>query len=180
MLPKKNSIIVTVDPDEKSSFNIGELTVISGKRYNTNFRERNPSLAYVLEGLGEIKKGAYIMTDYNHFGEDSPYLLTDDIYSIPNNESIFVIINNEGEVEKAVNGNLVVELLEVETAYETAEQYKKFHEDRGIVKKGSGKYKAGDFVLFLWKANMEMSYIWAGIEKRFVRIHSDDIVGVVK
>jgi len=180
MLAKKGSIIVTVNPDEKTLHRVGELEVYSGKRYNTNFRERNPSMAYVLEGLGEIKTGSWVITNYLHFDADSPYLLTNDIFSIPVDEELFVVLNDDGEVQKAVNGNLVIELLDVETKFNASESYKKKHEDRGIVVIGSNRYRKNDFVLFKWKANLEMSYVWKGEEKRFVRIHEDDIVGVVK
>lgn len=179
MLAKKGSIIVTVDPDEKVFQKMGDLNIQVGKGYNTNFRERNPSMAFVLEGLGEIKTGSWIMTNYLHFGSDSPYLLTDNVYAIPVDEELFALIDDSGDVKKVVNGNLVVELVDVEKKF-VPQNYVGKYEDRGKVIKGNSHYKAGDFVLFLYKANLEMSYVWKGIEKRFVRIHENEVVGTVK
>lgn len=180
MLAKKGTIVVKVNPEQKDEAVIAGKKMLTGKYYATNFRERNPILARVLDGYGEVVTGSWIICNYTYFDFSSPYLLTDHKYAIPVDSEIYAVLGSDGEVLRPVFGNLVVRLVEEKHQLELPEHLRIYEEDRGIIVKGNNHFKKDDFVLFLYKANLEMVYIWEGFEKRFVRIHEDEIVGIVK
>lgn len=180
MLAKKDNIIVRVSPDQKDEAVIAGRKMATGKYYATNFREKNSVLAKVLDGFGEIKDGSWIICNYTYFDFSSPYLLTDDKYAIPVDDEIYAVLDDKGDVLRPVFGNLIVSLVEEKHSLELPEHLRIYEEDRGIIVKGNNHYHKDDFVLFLYKANLEMVYYWMGEEKRFVRIHESEIVGIVK
>ncbi len=179
MLAVKNHIIVKVWTSQKEEIVINGNLFKTGINYNENFREKNPVVAYVKDGIGEIKSGSWIVCNYNYFDWSSPYCMFDDIYTIPVNEEIFAIINEDGTL-KPINGNILVERVTIESVLELPEELKKPHINRGIVASGFGNYKKGDFIFWLPYSDYEIVYNWNGIEKRALKIHHSEIVGRIK
>lgn len=179
MIAAQNSIIVYISPDQKEKYLLGESIIKAGKKYSINYRERTPVVAQIVEGLGELKTGKSIVTSYTHFGEDSPYLLYDNTYSIPVDELILAFIEDDGSLNP-VCGNLIVDRVPIKTTFLLPDELQKFHNDRGIVVKGNGVFKKGDFLLFLRFSDYEIVYTWKDEERRAIKIYKDEIVGILK
>src|ERR1700760_119999 len=107
----QNRILVKVQLDQREEMKLGESWIKTGSRYSENFRLKSPAVAEVIEGCGEIETGIIIICNYNHFTEDSPYKLYDNLFSIPVNELILGRLDEKGNFI-AMNGNIVVEELE--------------------------------------------------------------------
>jgi hypothetical protein len=177
MLAKKGYILVQVDTSQKVEAVIGDSKVFTGKRYNVNFREKNPVLATVIDGYGGFKKGATIVCNYNYFDDDSQFLVSDGIFCIPVDEEIYAIIDEEGEWHPVCK-NLLVGRVPIEHIIDIPEELRKNQHDRGMVIRGNGKYKAGDFIFWLPYSDLEMIYLWEGVEKRAIRVSNEEVCGV--
>lgn len=176
MKPPKNKIIVSVNPSQKDEAVIGDNILKTGKAYNENFRERNPVVAKVEVGNKEIPTGSFIVCNYNYFDLESPLNMMDNLYSIPVNEEIFAIVNQDGSLTP-VCGNLLVENLLKETKIDLPEELKKEHTNRGIAL--TGKYK-DKYIFWLPYANYTIVYQWNSQERRQVKIHDTEITGYIK
>lgn len=179
MIATKGSILVRVDQHQKDRYLLGERLLKTGKKYNVNYRERTPVVAEIIQGLGELETGKHIITTYTFFDEESIYLISDNVYSIPVDELILAIIEEDGNLTP-VCGNLIVERVPIETKFLLPPELRKFHNNRGIVVKGCEGFKKGDFILFLKFSDYEIVYTWKDIERRAIKIYKDEIVGILK
>ena len=179
MIAVNKSILVRADLSQKDEIDIGGNTFKTGKGYNENFRERNPVVAYVERGTIEIPNGSYIVCNFNYFEEESPLRLSDNLFSIPINEEIFAIVDNKGELHP-VYGNLFVERVTKETKIELPEELKKPHANQGIISKNVRGFKKGDYVFWLPFSDYEIVYSWNGEEKRVIKVHYNEMVGILK
>ncbi len=177
MLAVKGNILVEVDLSQKDEIKIGDNKIITGKIYNHNFREKNPVLALVKEGLGDIKKGMWIVCNYNHFDYASPYLVYDNLFSIPVDEEIFAYVDEQGDL-CPLCGNVIVERIEKKNIFDIPEDLVKNYYDRGVISQTTGRYKKGDFIFWLPMSDYEIVYTWNDIEKRVVKVYKDEIVGI--
>lgn len=176
MKPRLNNIIVSVNPQQKEETVIGNNHLKTGKAYNENFRERNPIVAYVIGGSKEIPSGSYIICNYNHFDLESPFEIEKGFYSIPIDEEIFAIINEDGSL-KPVCGNVLVERITKETKIDLPEEFKKPYFNRGYVPRGEW---GGKYIFWLPYADYEIVYQWNGEERRAIKIHENEITGYLK
>lgn len=179
MLAPKGHIIVKVDNSQKDMAKIGVNILKTGKDYNENFRERNPVIAEVVDGLGELAKGSFIVCNYNYFDLESPLQLTDELYAIPVDEEIFAIVMEDGTL-KPVQGNVLVERATMDTPLLIPDELKRPHNSRGIVITNTHQYKKGQFIFWLPFSDYEICYTWNGEERRAIKIHSSEIVGYLK
>ncbi len=179
MIAVNKSILVRVDLSQKDEIAIGSNTLKTGRNYNEIFRERNPVVAYVEKGTIEMPNGSYIVCNFNYFEEESPLRLSDNLFSIPINEEIFAVIDSRGE-PRPVYGNLFVERVTKETKIELPEELKKPHANQGIISKNTRGFKKGDYVFWLPFADYEIVYSWNGVEKRVIKVHYNEIVGILK
>ncbi len=179
MIPPQGHITVKVDLQQKDETTIGGSNIKTGRNYNENFRERNPVIAEVVDGLGEIKTGCFIVCNYNYFDTDSPLQITDNIFAIPVNEEIFAIVREDGTL-KPVCGNILVERVTKETKIELPEELKKPHTNQGIVSVNSEGYFNGQYIFWLQMADYEIVYQWKGVEHRAIKVHKSEIVGYLK
>lgn len=179
MIPPLKHIIVVVNRYQNDEVVIGGNTFKTGKNYNENFREKNPVIALVIEGYGEIKKGTYIVCNYNYFDSDSPLQLSEIVFSIPVNEEIFAIVNEDGTL-KPINGNLLVERIVKDTLIELPDELKKKYINQGTVVKGIKKYFTGQHIFWLPYSDYAIHYTWNGEEKKAIKIHESEIVGYLK
>ena len=168
----QGSILVNVDLRQKEEIN----GLKSGKKYNENFRERNPVIAFVEQGSKEVPTGSYIVCNYSYFDLESPLQITDSLYSIPINEEIFATINSDGSLNP-IMGNVLVERVTKETKIELPPELKKPHTNRGVAI--SGEY-SGKYIFWLPYADYEIVYTWEGKEHRALKIHQSEITGYLK
>lgn len=179
MIAIQNSIVVKVDANQKNKYLLRETLIKSGKQYSENYRERTPVVAEIIDGVGELKTGRFIVTAYTCFDEDSQYLLFDNTYSIPVDEQIFALIEEDGSLTP-VNGNLIVERQQIKTKFILPEELRKNHIDRGTVLKGCDGFNTGDFIFWLRFSDYGILYTWNNIERSAIKIYKDEIVGILK
>jgi hypothetical protein len=173
------NILVRVNLEQNREMKVGETSFKTGKRYNENFRERVPVVAEVVQGNDLFNKGDFIVTVYTHFDDESPFYLFDDLYSIPVDEQIFAKILFDGSLEP-VCGNVLVSRTIKTYSLETPIDLVKTHTDRGWVITNSAWHKVGEFILWLKMADYEIVYTWQGIEHRAIKVHKDEIVGILE
>lgn len=179
MIAVQNHIVVRVNLDQNSESIIGGNKMKTGRIYNENFREKNPVVAEIVEGLGELKTGLFIVCNYNYFEEDSPLLLTDNLYSIPVNEEIFAIVRKDGAL-KPVCGNVLVERIMKQTATTIPYELKKPHINQGVVSASNEGFYKGQHIFWLPFSDYEIVYHWEGHERRAVKVHKTEITGYLK
>lgn len=179
MLIANHHIIVKVNLGQKDTMMIGNVKCVTAKKYETNYRERSPVIAEVAIGNDILKGGTFILTHHNHFGDNSPYHLQDDLYSIPANHTIFAVLHPSGELSP-VYGNVLASKVEIETLIPIPAEFREFHKDRGLILDGGWTdFKPGDLVFTRPSAIYEIVYHWGDIENRVCKINSEMICAVV-
>ncbi len=173
------SIIVYCDTSQKEEAIIAGNKLKTGKKYNENFRERNPVIAEVITGTAHIPKGAYIICNYSHFDLESPYEISHGTYSIPVDGEIYVIINSDGSLTP-ICGNVLVERINQESIIDLPLELKRPHTNRGILLNDFENMEVNDFVFWLPYSDYQICYTWNGEERTALKIHSSEIVGYLK
>lgn len=179
MKPPKGKIVVSVNPSQKDEAVIGGNILKTGKAYNENFRERNPVVAKVEVGNKEIPTGSFIVCNYNYFDLESPLNVMDNLYSIPVNEEIFAIVNQDGSLTP-VCGNLLVSRVDKEYTLDMPPELKKPKINMGMVASNADYWKRGMVIFWLPYSDYEICYNWNGQDKRAIKIHESEITGYLK
>ncbi len=179
MIATNNSIVVSVNITQKDEAMIGGNLLKTAKGYNENFRERNPVIAHVEKGCEDIPAGSWIVCNYSYFDLDSPLHLYDNLYSIPIDEEIFAIINEDGSLTP-VMGNVLVQRITKETKIDLPEELKNPYTNRGILLTDTKIIKKGKYIFWLQMADYEIVYSWNNVEKREIKVHINEIVGYLK
>jgi len=179
MLAKMGSVLVRVDLFQTDEAVINGNFIKTGKRYNDNFREKNPCIGYIEDGYGELPTGSWAIFNYNHFDYSSPYRLSENLFSVPLDEEVLAIIDKDGDLIP-VCGNVLCERIGIETLIDVPDDFKKNYDDRGIVVKGTSGYKKGQFVIWMPMSDYEICYMWNGEERRKIKVHLSEIVGILK
>lgn len=183
--PIKGNILVSVNLYQKDEVDIGGNILMTGKKYNENFRERNPVVAFVEKGNKEIPTNSHIICNYSYFDLDSPFEISDNLigtkeafrlYSIPVNEEIYAKVDDDGNIEP-VCGNVFIERIMKENKFDIPEELKKEHINKGIALTGIFKDK---LIFFLPYANYEIVYQWNGKERRVIKVFEKEITGYLK
>ena len=178
-LSVNDRIIVQVDQSQKDCMMIGGVKVLLGQKYQTNYREKSPILAEVLEGDGRLNKGDIILCHHNHFYGTSPYHLFDELYSIPANHTIFAVLSPSGML-LPVYGNVLASRVEIETSLPVPAEFLEYHIDRGLILDGGWtRFSPGDMVFTRPHSLYEIVYIWDGEERRSWKINSEMICAVI-
>ena len=179
MIATHNRLLVRVDLSQKNSMMIGDVKCLTATRYQTNYRERSPVIAQVVDAHDRLNKGDFLLCHHNHFHLPSPYHLYDDLFSIPANHTIFAILYPSGELSP-VYGNVLASKVEIETSFPVPPENREFHKDRGrILDGGWTEFRPGDLVFTRPSAIYEIVYIWGEEEKRICKINSEMICAVV-
>jgi len=179
MTPTNNKIIVRVDLKQKDVANIGGVEVRMTNSYNTNYRERSPVIAEVVNGNTTIFDGSFIVCHHNNFYEPSPYHLEKDLYSIPFNKTIFGILDSNGELTP-VCGNVFCNRVDIETALPLPPDQRKKHINRGVVIASSVlKYKEGYTIFTRPNALYDIVYIFDKQKITITKVSEDMICGVI-
>ena len=173
-------ILVKVDMQQKDKMLVAGFLLNTAIKFETNYREKSPVLAEVVEGNKYLKSGDIIITHHNHFYSPSPYQLEDNLFSIPFNKTIFAKVNKNGNLS-AICGNLLGERIPIKTKFEQASEFKKTYIDRLLIKdKGWTSYKNGSTIICKPNSPYDIVFNWNGIEKRVTKISDDMVVGYLK
>lgn len=145
--------------------------------FETNYREKSPVLATVLEGNEWVKDGDILVCHHNLFYPPSPYHLYDNLYSIPASNVLFAIVKTDGTLSP-IYGNLLCDRVPIPTVFS---EEKKTFINRAIVKDGGySTYKKGQMIFHRPNAGYDIVYVWDGIEKRVTKVHEDQVCGLYK
>ncbi len=180
MNPTNNRIIVRVNLLQKSEMVIGGVLLKTALPFDTNYREKSPVIAEVVDGNGILKRGDIIVCHHNHFYSPSPYFMQDDLYSIPFNKTIFARVSKDGKLS-AMCGNVLGDRVEIKTDLDLPPEFKKTYIDRLLVTdKGWTTFKNGTTVICRPNAPYDIVYNWGGVEIRKTKLDSDMICGFLK
>ena len=124
MNPTNNRIIVRVNLLQKSEMVVGGILLKTASSFDSNYREKSPVIAEVVDGNSILKKGDIIVCHHNHFYSPSPYFMQDDLYSIPFNKTIFARVSKEGKLS-AICGNVLGDRVEIKTDLNLPPEFKK-------------------------------------------------------
>jgi hypothetical protein len=177
VIPLKNNILVSVNLAQKEEAIIGGNLLKTGKNYNENFRERNPVIAKVIHGCKEIKSDTYIVCNYSHFDLESPHHVSDNFYSIPVDEEIYAIVNDEDGSLTPVCGNVLVEEVFEDSQLRIPIERRKSKINQGIVSHGTYE---GKYIFWLPYSNYTIVYSWNNEERRAIKVHEKEITGYLK
>lgn len=173
-----NRILVKVNMEQKNSIMVGGIMLSTAIRFETNYREKSPVLAEVIEGNTRLPKGTIICCHHNHFYSPSPYQLEDNLFSIPFNKTIFATVNKNG-VLSAICGNVLGE--RVKKISMGFVEHTEFYVDRLLVKdKGWTSYKENSTIICRPNAPYDIVYNWNGVERRVTKVSEDMICGYLK
>ncbi len=180
MKPVNDKILVRCDIEQKDSILINEVEFKSASLFETNYREKSPTIAIVLEGNEYLKEGDFILCHHNTFYTPSPFYLYSNIFSIPaNGKIIFATINN-GQL-RPLYGNIICDKIEIETTIPLPADQKKYSHNTAIVKDGGfSRFQKGQTIFFRPHANYDIVYIFDGIETRVTKVFSEQICGIAK
>lgn len=179
MIPPTNHIIVRVDLSQKDEETIGGVMLMTGKKYNDNFRERNPVIAYVEQGVDGIPAGSHVVCNYSFFDLESPLQMSDNQFSVPVTEEIYAIVREDGTLNP-IGGNVLVERLTKQASIDIPDELKKPYINRGVLLTSTDKCNSGQYIFWLPYSDYEIVYNWKGQERRALKIHKSEIVGYLK
>lgn len=180
MIPTNGKIIVSVDLEQKSKMLIGGQEFFTATKFETNYRERSPTIATVVDGNGIVNSGDILLCHHNLFYLPSPYHLGGNEYSIPFSKVIFAKIK-EGGVLEPMCGNVLVERVPIKYIMEVpVEMQKTYDTIYDIINAGYTRYKAGQRIFTRPSSGYTIVYNIGGEEKRAVKVDSDMICGVLK
>lgn len=178
MNPANNKIIVSVDFDQKKKISIEGNDFLLAKQYNHNRRESMPVLCKVENGNGHIAEGTFLLVHHNRFTESSPHRLSENIFSLAYNSSIFASVDNNGNAH-SLCGNIIVNYIFKDYPIPVPDHLKKPNPFKYVVVEDTEGYRKGDFVFAYEFSNYEMVYVFNGQERRAIKLVKSDIVGKI-
>lgn len=180
MNPVNDKIIVRVNMAQKDRISVNGIEVFTALKFETNYREKSPVVAEVVQGNNEVAAGDILLCHHNMFYPPSPFFLYDDLFAVPFKPTLFAVLSKIGEI-RPICGNIICERIPVETALPVAPEYQKTHIKKSLVKNGIGtRYGAGDTIFHRPHAGYDIVYVWGGKENRITKVHQDQVCGFVK
>jgi hypothetical protein len=177
MRPANKKIIVRVQMAQKDTMKLGDLIVRTATKYETNYREKSPVVAEVVEGNKIVRNGQIILCHHNHFYPPSPYYLDGDRFAIPANQTIFCIVHHDGGIHP-VYGNMICKRVQIPSTIPLPPEQVKTYNDRVIVvNPGSTQYKAGDLLFHRVSASYDIVYNINKVENRITKLHEEWVIG---
>lgn len=173
-----NRILVKVNMEQKNSMLVGGIMLSTAIKFETNYREKSPVLAEVVEGNLRLPSGTIVCCHHNHFYYPSPYQLEDNLFSIPFNKTIFATVTKNGNLN-AICGNVLGERVQKSNTFHV--EHPEFYIDRLLVKdKGWTSYKENSTIICRPNAPYDIVYNWNGVERRVTKVSNDMICGYLK
>jgi hypothetical protein len=172
-------IVVRVDPDQKNEIKIGGIAMTSALLFETNYRERSPTIGTIVQGNEYLKEGEVALFHHNHFTQPSPYWIGADLFSVPFNKTIFGTLNEQGKIAPMC-GNIICQRVPIEYAIPVPIEQQKTYIDRAIViNPGEAPYIPGQLLFHRPHSGYDIVYNWFGEERRVTKIHADMVIGVI-
>lgn len=180
MQTTNGKILVKANLDQKSEIVINGVSFKSAPKFDTNFREKSPTIAEVVTGNRFLKSGDIILCHHNTFYEPSPFYLEDDLFSIPFDKIVFGTLDEYGNINP-LNGNIICQRISIDNRPEIPIQYRKTFIDRAIVLDGRWTpYNKNQTILHRLNAGYDIVYNIDGVEKRVTKVHESQVVGILK
>jgi hypothetical protein len=179
MKAPNSRILVKVNMEQKETMLVGGVLLSTATKFDTNYREKSPTIAEVVEGNKYLKPGDVIVCHHNHFYRPSPYQLEDNLFSIPFNKTIFAKVSKKGNLS-AICGNVLGQRIPIPTELELPPQHQKKYIDRIMVTdKGWSSFKNGSTIICRPNAPYDIVYNFGGYEKRVTKVSEDMICGIL-
>lgn len=180
MKPSNGKIIVRVDMGQKDRIVMNGIVMSTARKWETNYREKTPTLACVVEGNRFVQEGDIIVCHHNLFYSDSPHFLKDDLFSVPFSKILFAKVDKHGDLEP-ICGNLICEEIPIPSEFPLPpDQQKKYINRYKVLKPGWADYAPGDEVFTRPHSGYMIVYNWNLTEKRQLKVDSEMVCGVVK
>ena len=180
MNPTNGKILVRSNLSQKDKIVINGVEFKTAGLFDTNYREKSPTIAEVVIGNKFLKSGDIIVCHHNTFYSPSPFFVEDDLFSIPYDKIVFGTLDKHGNISP-LNGNIICERIPIDNRPEIPIQYRKTFIDRATVLDGSWTdYKKGQTILHRLNAGYDIVYNINGVEKRVTKVHESMVVGILK
>lgn len=180
MVSTNQKILVRSNLSQKDEVVINGVKLKTALIFDTNYRERAPTIAEVVTGNRFLKTGDIILCHHNTFYEPSPYYLEEDLFSIPFDKIVFGTLDENGNISP-LNGNVICQRIPIDNRPEIPIQYRKTFIDRATVLDGRWTdYKKGQTILHRLNAGYDIVYNFNGTEKRVTKVHQSQIVGILE
>lgn len=162
---------------QKNMLKIGDMVVRSALPYETNYREKSPVVAEVVEGNKTVRKGQIILSHHNNYYPPSPFYLHGDLFAIPANHTIFCIVHPDGNL-KPIYGNILCKRVEIPSILPLPQEQRKTYIDRVIVTNpGDTAYQEGDILFHRLNAAYDIVYNINKVENRITKLHEEWVIG---
>jgi len=173
-------ILVRSNVDQKSEMVINGVRLKTAALFDTNFREKSPTIAEVVTGNRFLKEGDIILCHHNTFYLPSPFHVENDIFSIPYDKIVFGTLDENGNI-RPLNGNVICQRILIDNRTEIPIQYRKTFIDRATVLDARWTpYKKGQTILHRLNAGYDIVYNLGGTEHRVTKVHESQIVGILE
>lgn len=173
-------ILVRSNLSQKDKIVINGVEFKTAGLFDSNYREKSPTIAEVVNGNKFVKSGDIIVCHHNTFYEPSPYYLEEDLFSIPFDKIVFGTLDENGNISP-LNGNIICQRIPIDNRPEIPIQYRKTFIDRAEVLDGRWTdYKKGQTIIHRLNAGYDIVYNFKGTEKRVTKVHESQVVGIIK
>ena len=173
-------ILVRSNLSQKDKIVINGVEFKTAGLFDSNYREKSPTIAEVVNGNKFVKSGDIIVCHHNTFYEPSPYYLEEDLFSIPFDKIVFGTLDENGNISP-LNGNIICQRIPIDNRPEIPIQYRKTFIDRAEVLDGRWTdYKKGQTIIHRLNAGYDIVYNFNGTEKRVTKVHESQVVGILK
>lgn len=175
-----NKILVSVNLSQKEQISIGDSIFKTAGQFDTNYRERSPTIATVITGNETVSGGDILLCHHNLFYLPSPYHLYDNVYSIPFSQVLFAKVLQDGSL-LPICGNVLVDRIPIKTIIPLPIEQQKTHISKYKVNNpGYTKYQKEDIIFTRPNAGYTIVYVYNGTEYRVNKVDSSQICGLLK
>mgnify|MGYP006921306698 CR=1 FL=1 len=179
MIGANNKILVEVDLDQKDTITIGGITLSTAGKFDTNYREKSPTVAKVIKGNDTVHSSDILLCHHNLFYMPSPYHVEGNLFSIPFSNILFAKIDAEGNITPICD-NLICSRIIIPTDLPLPPEHQKTYDKVYNVEIGNEKYFKDDIVFTRPSAGYDIVYVVNGQEKRITKVDSTHICGVLR
>lgn len=175
-----NKITVLVDLSQKDKMIIDGIEFYTALKFDSNYREKSPTIATVVEGNEIVKSGDVLLCHHNLFYLPSPYHLYDELFSIPFSNILFAKISSNMGIEP-ICGNIICNRISIEADMLLPVELRKTHDKvYKVFDSREMEYNNGDIIFTRPRAGYDIVYNHNGEEKRITKVHKDQICAVLK
>ena len=168
-----------VNMEQKDTMLINGIEFKMANKYATNYREKSPVIGVIQERNEYFNEGDTAIFHHNHFYGNSPYLVENNLFSVPMNKTILCLIKG-GDIFPLF-GNMICERIEIATPLPVSPEYKKFYHNVYKIKdKGWTTYHNDEIIFTRPHSGYEIVYIYNNIKKSAIKVDSEMVCGVWK